>query len=276
MRIRAVLSFGAAGLALAACARRDAPPAGEPNVVTVVATDFAFGVPETIPAGLTTLHLVNQGQEPHHAVLIQLAQGKTLADFQAQSMEDTLPEWMVFPGSPGAVSPGDTSTTTAELEPGQYVLACFIPSPDGQPHIAKGMVRPFVVAGASPATAAAEPQSDVTVTLSDYAFAFSTPLTAGAHTIRVENAGPQVHEITFERLAEGKTMQDYVAWGQGGGKGPPPSTPAGGLIGPTKGRHAFLSINLEPGMYLVLCYVPDQKDGKPHIMHGMIQEITVS
>lgn len=260
--------------ALAACAREAAPPAG-PNVVTIVATDFAFAVPETLPPGLTTFRLANAGAEPHHSVLFKLADGKTVADFQAVAMSATTPDWITLPGSPAAIMPNDTSNTTTMLAPGQYVLVCYVPSPDGAPHIAKGMVKGFVVAGAAPA-AAAEPTPDVVVTMSDYTFAFSTPLTAGAHTVRVENAGPQVHEITFERLADGKSLQDYVAWGKAGMKGPPPSHPVGGVIGPTIGGHAYFTISLTPGKYLVLCYVPDEKDQKAHVEHGMIQEITIN
>jgi hypothetical protein len=277
MHTRAVLSL-AACLALVACARKAESPAATtgPNEVTVIATDYAFATPETLPAGLTTLHMVNGGQEPHHMVLTHIAEGKTLADFQAAAKDMKIPDWMTFPGGPGATAPGDTTSTTQNLEPGQYVMVCYIPSPDGKAHVEKGMVRPFVVRGPAPATAATEPTADVTVKMSDYAFAFSTPLTAGHHVIRVENDGPQLHEITFEKLHEGKSMQDFVAWGQGGMKGPPPTTPAGGFIGPTKGGHGFLDVHLTPGKYLVLCYVPDDKDGKPHIMHGMMQEITIS
>src|SRR5439155_21864912 len=68
--------------ACAACAR-PAPQAAGPNVVTITATDYAFGAPDTIPAGLTTLRLVNQGKELHHASLVRLGDGKTIADFQA-------------------------------------------------------------------------------------------------------------------------------------------------------------------------------------------------
>jgi len=273
--MRIAVSALSAGLIVAACSPKAAPPAGA-NVVTVVATDYAFAAPDTLPAGLTTLRLANAGHEPHHIVLTKLAAGKTLADAQAVAMDTKIPDWMSFPGSPGATGPGDTTSTTQVLEAGQYILACYITSPDGKMHIEKGMVRPLMVTGSLPSTATAEPQSDVTVTMSDYAFAFSTPLTAGHHIIRVENAGPQLHEITFAKLNEGKSMQDFVAWGQGGMKGPPPVTEAGGLVGPTKGGHAFLTTNLAPGKYLVLCFVPDEKDGKPHLMHGMMQEITIS
>ena len=259
--------------AIASCARKDAAPAG-PNVVTIVATDYAFALPETLPPGLTTLRLANAGAEPHHAVLVKLAEGKTLADFQAAMMSPTTPEWMSFPGSPAAIMPNDTSNATTQLEPGQYLLVCFVPAPDGAPHVAKGMVKPFVVTGPAPAVAAAEPQTDVTVTLSDYAFAFSTPLTAGTHTLRVENAGPQLHEVAFERLADGKTMADYTAW-EKKPQGPPPAIPVGGLIGPMKGAHAFTTVTLTPGKYLVLCHVPDEKDLKSHTEHGMSQEIEI-
>ena len=39
-----------------------------------------------------------------------------------------------FYGTPGLLPPGDTETTVADFAPGSYVLACFLPSPDGTPH----------------------------------------------------------------------------------------------------------------------------------------------
>jgi hypothetical protein len=38
---------------------------------------------------------------------------------------------------------------TLNLEAGTYVLACFIPSPDGVPHLAKGMLMPIQVSPVS-------------------------------------------------------------------------------------------------------------------------------
>src|SRR5438445_3746866 len=59
------MTFRRLALASAACAvacGRPAPRAAGPSVVTITATDYAFGVPDTIPAGLTTFRLVNQGK----------------------------------------------------------------------------------------------------------------------------------------------------------------------------------------------------------------------
>jgi hypothetical protein len=31
-----------------------------------------------------------------------------------------------------------------------------------------------------------------------------------------------------------------------------------------------------PGEYGMLCFIPDAKDGKPHIAHGMMKQFTVN
>jgi hypothetical protein len=252
------------------------PAAPAATVVTINASDYAFAGPDTIVAGLTTFRMLNAGPEPHQAVVAG-SSTKTFTELEAALMQEAIPEWMVFPAAPGVVGAGDSSIVTGTVAPGNYLIVCFIPSPDGKPHIAKGMFRRLVVVPAPPSTAAApELKADLTVTLSDYAFALSAPLTAGTHTIRVENAGPQLHEVTLERLLPGKTLADWQAWAAGGMRGAPPVEPAGGLVGPDKGKAGWLTVTLEPGNYLLNCYVPDAKDGKPHFTHGMVQQVTVS
>jgi uncharacterized cupredoxin-like copper-binding protein len=273
------LTFGCTlVLALAACSRPAQTPGGPIAVVTIVATDYAFAAPDTIPSGLTTFKMVNQGREPHQAVIMGAA-GKTWDELQAAvTTPGPIPAWLRFPGSPGAVVGGDASNATARLAPGNYFIVCFIPSADGVPHVMKGMVRRLVVR-AAPLTARAPtptPQSDILVTLSDYSFGLSTPLTAGTHTIRVENAGPQLHELGIEQLAPGKTLADWQQWAAAGAKGVGPARPVGGLTGPDKGKVGWFTVTLTPGKYLLVCYVPDAKDNKPHIAHGMVQEVTVN
>src|SRR5207244_365971 len=131
-------------------------------LITITATDYAFGVPDTIPAGLTTFRLVNQGRELHHANLVRLGEGKTVADFQAglaaaMKHHTPPPTWMGFAGGPNAVTLGDTGVATQTLEPGSYVFVCWIPSLDGVPHVMKGMLHPLLVTPGAAAPAAAEP-----------------------------------------------------------------------------------------------------------------------
>ena len=273
--------FLVAGLALGAACAKPARQATGPNVVTIMATDFAFGVPDTIPAGLTAFRLVNQGKELHQASLIRLKDGKTVADFQsglqaAMQSHSPPPPWVSFVGGPNAVTPGDTGVATQTLEPGNYVFVCWIPSADGTPHIMKGMMHAMVVTP-NQAPAVAEPAAGVSIKLTDYDYALSNPLTAGTHTVRVENAGPQPHEIVITALPAGKTLQDFIAWEKGGEKGPIPTGKwLGGVVGLDAGAHAQFTATFAPGNYLLLCFWPDAKDGKPHLMHGMAKQISVS
>lgn len=280
--LRAVL----AALSLLACRPHDTeraaanPPAGATTVpvFTVVAKDFSFDAPADVPAGITTIRLINQGLAMHHVVLMRLANGKTVADLAASMKHPgPLPTWAVSVGGPNAPVPGGTSEATLLLEPGSYVLLCVIPSADQIPHFAKGMVSPLTVtASATSAPApATEPPADLTLTLTDYAFAFSTPVTGGAHTVRVENRATQDHEAFLVRLAPGKTAADLVAWIDKQA-GPPPAEPLGGLTALAAGSHVYFTQNFTPGHYALLCFVPDAKDGKAHVAHGMTSEFTIS
>jgi uncharacterized cupredoxin-like copper-binding protein len=274
-----------AGLALASC-RSDKPPAAEtgapadaaasaaPSTVTVTTTDYSFDAPAELPAGLTTFRLVNRGPSIHHIQLVKFGEGKTLDDFMAAlKAGGPPPEWATMEGGPNPSELGDTSSTTVALEPGNYAMICFVPGPDGVPHLAKGMVRPLAVTTGG--AAGAEPEADVVMKLLDYDFELSAPLTAGRHTIRIENAGPQEHELVIVKLESGKEPMDFAKWGEKQ-VGKAPGTLHGGVSGIMPGDKAFVEVDLAPGEYGFICFVPDAKDGKGHHHHGMVKKVTVS
>jgi hypothetical protein len=262
--------------AAVACARPDSrATTPTPNVVTLTATDYAFAMPDSIPSGLTELRLVNHGAEPHQAVVFRLTEPKPMDTVLAVlAAEGAPPPWLKLAVGPNTAVPHDSSNATSVFVPGDYVVACFISAPDGQFHVVKGMVKAFTVTGAEPA-GIIEPAADVTIVLTDYTVTVTPALTAGTHTVRVQNEGPQWHEVGLERLADGKTLADWQTWAAGGMQGEPPAIPAGGAIGPEVGGRAYFTITLTPGKYLLTCYVPDAGDGKPHVLHGMVQEIEV-
>jgi hypothetical protein len=263
-------------LLFAACERQAPAPAAQTsaNTLRVVATDFAFAAPDTVAAGLTNIVIVNQGKEPHQAVVMRIDSAKTPAEIQAGMMGSSIPAWMVFPGGPNGAMPGDSTNATAVLTPGNYMLVCFLSGADGKPHLMKGMTRQMVVKAAGPAMAM--PAGDVTITAKDYAFDVSAPITAGRHTIRMVNVGPQLHEIGLLRVAPGKTMAQVGAWMQSDMKGPPPFMPMGGIAGLSVGQTANFTTTFAPGDYILICFVPDAKDGKPHVAHGMMLPFKVS
>lgn len=247
------------------------------STITVTANDYSFQAPKEVPAGATQFQLVNQGKEMHQAQLVKLEDGKTLEDLaKAMKTHGPPPSWVRFMGGPNGVAHGQEANATAVLTPGQYAYLCLIPSPDGVLHIAKGMAYAFTVTEAGTSASQELPPPDVTIKLVDYDFESSEPLTAGKHTILVDNAGPQPHELVLLRLAPGKKAQDFATWAMEGMKGPPPAEPLGGVVTLDKGSRGTFEVELTPGEYGLICFVPDTKDGKPHLAHGMVKTITVN
>jgi hypothetical protein len=244
------------------------------HTATIYAKDFAFESPDSISAGIVNFHLVNEGTTLHHAQLIRLDSGKTAADLAAvMKNPGPQPAWAVSIGGPNAPDPHSATDATFDLKEGNYMLICFVDIPEHVPHFAKGMLRPLKVVAAS-GTPAVAPTPDVTVTLVDYNFIVKGTLNAGKHVIKVENAGPQDHELEIIRLAPGKTAKDLGDWMKSM-QGPPPANAIGGISGTVKSTNGYVTVDLTPGNYVLVCFLPDVKDGKTHLEHGMIKEIEV-
>jgi hypothetical protein len=267
----ALLSLAILPLALGAYVQRhrEAPP-----TVTITARDFSLEAPDTLPEGAVTLRLVNQGKEFHHVWIARLEGGHTVDDvLAALRTPGPPPEWIKDAGGPNAPRPeGGENSATVTLARGSYIVACLIPSADGIPHLMKGMVRPLtVVETAHPAAA---PDADVLMTLRDYSFFLSRPLTPGQHVIEVRNEGTQWHEFELVQLAPGKTPRDVVAFVEHG-IGSPPGLPIGGVSPLMPGGVSYFHAELQAGRYALICFLPDRKDGKQHFEHGMVQEFQV-
>jgi hypothetical protein len=263
-----------AAVTLAACAVEKTPPAAPPapRQVAIHATDFAFHGPDTITAGMTTFTMENAGAVLHHVQIIRIDSGKTYADLMAaMAKPGAPPAWAVMMPGPNASDPTAKSNATIDLAAGNYAMVCFVDMPGGVPHVAKGMSKPLtVVPAAAGAVAAAAPTADVTIDLSDYAFTLSKPLTVGAHTIAVTSKGPQPHEVEIIKFQPGKTMEDLGKWMQKP-EGPPPASAIGGTSAQMAGFTAYFTVELTAGDYALVCFLPDAKDGKMHLEHGMIQ-----
>jgi hypothetical protein len=273
-------------VALLAACTFDRPPQDAPDAqvadaaiatITIVATDHEFAAPERMPA-LVHVRMENHGREVHHAQLLQLRDGRTLDDlFAVMATVGTpdfqMPDFVSWAGGPTVIAPGQATTVTMRLRPGTYYWLCFIPSPDdGAPHFAKGMLREVVVEPAEGAL----PAPSLGVMLTDYDFQFTTEPTAGRHTVRAVNHAPQPHEIVIFRYLPGKTRADVMAWIEAHMMGEPPVVPVGGVQALDDGMAANFDIELEPGDYVAICFIPDAAGGAPHVAHGMIRDFTIA
>lgn len=254
---------------VAACARRDAPPATQ--IVEVTSGDFYFTAPDSIAAGRTEFRMHNVAGR-HVLAISRLDSGHTLADAMAIPDSVDLPRWIVDLGGPISADSVGTTSAVLDLVPGRYVLLCYFGGTDHVAHYLKGMVKEIAVTG-SAAAPAEPPVADVVVDVTDYDFVLSQPLTAGRRTIRFVNSSPQAHEIIIQRLNPGAHLADWRRAREG--TGPVPLKPAGGIGGLGRGQSVTMIMDVTPGDYLWVCYFSDITDDRSHLEHGMVREIHI-
>jgi hypothetical protein len=73
----------------------------------------------------------------------------------------------------------------------------------------------------------------------------------------------------------GTTAKELAAWALDPQGKPAPGTAEGGVTEISAGGTVVMRRNFLPGRYLLICFSSDEKDGKPHFMHGMQKEIIV-
>ncbi|MBA2281914.1 MAG: hypothetical protein H0W25_11890 [Acidimicrobiia bacterium] len=136
------------------------PAAPGAPITDVVAVDYAFeGVPETLPSGEHGFTLSGTGDEFHELALVRVDDDRPVEEIfdLPESEQEAISEYL------GGITacPGETSAEPlgASLEPGRYVLVCFVPvgtTPDlrgdalpaayeNPPHFTEGMVAELTV-----------------------------------------------------------------------------------------------------------------------------------
>jgi hypothetical protein len=131
---------------LVACGSGDAEDAGAAPgaaLVQVTATEYAFAMPATVAAGKIAFELDNAGAEEHELWLLMLKAGATIDQALAAGTAGQNPLEFVESVEGTDALPGEQGLVNTELTPGSYAMICTIPAPDGQPHVAKGMVSTF-------------------------------------------------------------------------------------------------------------------------------------
>lgn len=272
--MRSLGGFLAVAAGLGGCLAQAAERGPVEQLLLVRANEFRFEAVDTIAAGRVRVRLQNDGVMPHHLQLLRLEAGHTKAEILAHAEKDELlvPE-VRFVGGPAIPPARGTSEVLLTLEPGRYLMVCYMPSGKVR-HLSMGMVRELVV---TPSSGGAVPpvREDVRIGLTSYRFELSAPLTAGRRILRIENMVEEPHEVDIVRLQPGRSATDLEIW-LAGPKGPPPFEAAGGSMVLDRGEVAYATVDFAPGLYALICFVPDSKDHRSHAAHGMVQVLTVN
>lgn len=296
------LALAAAGFAACQADRgsveTDETPA-EAHVIEVIARDYAFDAPDAIPSGWTTFRLMNEGKEHHFLILQRLPEGKTLEEYMADVAQPFDSVWhelrrgmgkaeagallgqLIAPwwasvrqmGGPGLVAPGGVAETAVRLEPGTYVMECYVKTADGEFHGMLGMTRQLTVtadpSGASP------PEADLEITLSNFEMAIEGDVAAGKQTVAVQfrehpeiGLGNDVHLVRLEADTELDSVIDWMDWMNVDGlREPAPAAFAGGSHEMPVGYTSYVTVDLTPGRY---AWIAESSADK-----GMVREFTI-
>jgi hypothetical protein len=281
MFIRKAIQILLVTLALTAAFAQDHEGHTLPQVV-FKGLDYAFDSPDLINAGLVTLKFDNIGNEDHHLQIARLNDGVSFEQLVTtlQSEGEKALGLLEFVGGVGVLQPGKSQSVTVNLaNPGLYVALCIIPTAEGVPHLALGMIKPIEVVASEDVTAetpqADLPEADLEVHMLDFGYDLPSEINAGEQIWEVFNAGVQPHELLVAKLKDGKTIADVMTFLQSGEQGEAPYEFQGGAQAMATSYSSFVEFDLAVGDYVVLCFVPDPATGKPHIALGMIKPFTV-
>lgn len=261
---------------------RPGPEAVPDHAVVIHAEDYAFDAPDELPSGWTTLRFVNDGEEGHLLMLTRLPGGRTLQDYEMEVVSQFdeawqevrsggleveaapakimagLPDWYrdaSLMGGSGILSEGRSSDVTLRLEPGTYVLECYMKTQEGEFHAVEGMIRELTVtqdgSGSEP------PDPDVRVTLSNFDMDVDGELRPGRQIVEVhvaehpeEGFGHNVHVLRDPTVGIDEIVRWLYYLEPEGLRPPAPGIFAGGMhILPEEGT-GYFAVDLEPGRYL--------------------------
>ncbi len=244
----------------------------------VRATDDALEVPETVPAGRYLLTLENASTGLAGAYPLRQPEGLDAAAMQAgiqeaiASPEGRVPDWFYEVAAVGGpfTAPDQQGQVIVDLEPGSY----------GVLNPGNGIVSALeVTAGDATPIAAVEPTATVSVEMREYAYVgIPERVAPGQQVWRVTTAGEQPHELALLRVPDGTTFAQIMtalatppdATPQPGDLAFTDLVPVGGVGYLSLGRTAWAVLDLAPGTYAALCFVPDRETGMPHAAMGMV------
>ena len=264
------------------------------NVVDIITRGMDFQSVDTIPSGWNIFKYQNLSDQPHFFLLDQYPEGYTIQNtieevappfdkcgelINAGKRDEglaelaNLPEWfgkIVFVGGSGLISPKETSLTAVKLEPGYYIMECYVKMPEGKFHTSMGMAKALIVTDKDSGVTPPEPTINITISSED-GITYDKGITKGKQVFSVHFKDQMVHEnfvghdvnlAKIEPYADLDELEAWMDWSvKDGLQTPAPNgvTFLGGVNDMPEGRTGYFTVDLEPGNYVFISEVPNTK-----------------
>ena len=264
----------------------------EAPMINIVTNQMDFVVQDTISSGWHTFNYINKSNETHFFLIDKYPQGYSIHDTEKEigpvfqkgmdlinagkpeeafEVFKTLPEWfskIVFVGGSGLVSPKTSALTTLKLEPGYYILECYVKMPNGSFHSSMGMAKALVVTNERSENK--PPDATLSIKLgSKEGIRFVDTVSSGKQIFSVnfldqithENfVGHDINLVKVEEDADLSELELWLNWADPKGLITP--APAGfkflgGVNDMPGGSIGYFEASLDPGNYILISEVPN-------------------
>ncbi len=298
VRSFAVLVFVAFGAGTASA--QDATPSssesllagqGFPELTVTANDDGLVDAPTSIDAGRYLITFENTGGNPAALDFVGVADGTTydaVAELYATANSgDSIPDEVYDTPIAGGVrvAAGESDQVIVDLTPGAWVIGNSTESDDSGNTMGPKTYE-LTVTGTFPTVDV--PTTDVEVGMFEMGFDMPDQIGAGPAVWSVTNTGDQPHFIELARYPTPFTERQILSTFEFVESDDPGATPAADALDPqdlelvfgseilSPGMTNWLEIDLEPGYYVALCFIPDQATGIPHTLMGMIKVFEVT
>ena len=269
----------------------------ETGNVNVLTQGMEFISKDTLNFGWNTLTYENESTEVHFILLDLYPVGKTAVDTKndilppfAEGMKlimdgdmdnavaafGKLPEWfqqVTYMGGTGLISPGETAKSRVYLEPGLYIMECYVKMADGTWHTSHGMYKQIIVTenrtelqppiptvnGKISSTEGIKLTDSVSSGKQIFQFKFED------QTVYEHFLGHDINLVKYEDAAVLLDLIDWLNWMNPEGlRTPSPKgfTFLGGINNLPEGKTGYFEADLTPGNYVLISEVPKAIDKK--------------
>ena len=262
------------------------------NIIEIITRSMEFQSPDTIASGWNTFRYQNLSNETHFVVFEKYPEGITIDSTRTQVFPvfdkgmdlinegkneegftafNKLPVWFFnveFTGGIGLLSPNKMAESTINLDPGRYLIECYVKMKNGKFHSVMGMCKEIIVTDSNSNNN--EPIANVDVEISsENGIVFNPAIKSGENMFKVQFIDQKAHEhflghdVNIVKLNEGaneETLEAWLNWVNPKGLiDPAPNNVIflGGMQEMIAGKEGYFKVNLQPGKYALVAEVPN-------------------
>jgi hypothetical protein len=269
-----------------------ATPLPEPvQELEIDSTEYTFEItpdPATgVKPGWTLLKFRNIGGEPHQVMFARIKDGVDMAELAAAGAGDSSGagaiEFVDMIGGVSYIGTNQDTTALVNLPEGIVMAMCYVPDSHGVAHALMGMTTMLTVSapteGSEETPTEAEPEGEQvlgTIELSEDGYRVPDDVRTGWYHVR--NTDSVLHEMALLRLGSSIDDDEADALVADLAANETPSVEleaVGGMGAVSPGFDGYLYLDLEPGDYLAVDFMPDPGDPRPHMLDGYYTRFSV-